>query len=755
MSRLHTREMGIKGMGLFGSRKKQLKKEEQPKSVISEKRPEVVTVEKSATDLYLKGLKLQANGQQTAAEDTFTAALALSDVKNATRFGVGVLHEQQGEWELAIAAYKAKLTERENDPHLYYQLGFLLKKLNRPVEAIPYIEQAIEGDKLFSGWYYNLARCFEDIADYQQAAVYYQQTVERQQIHRPEIYRRLAFCLAQTGAESAALAKYHEADLYRIPSNMSEKVYQKAMKDVAVKYAMCYEFYEELNNKMVFYESMSGSSMMGNPGGIFDYIFENEAFSEFVHVWVINDFEAIPEQYRNKANLIFVKRHSDAYLKYISSAKYLICDSVLAQYVVRKPGQKYLNTTHGIFYKTVGRQSANNEVGVAISTRNYLQATHLIVPNHFMVEQQEFAYSIKGIRSANVAIAGYPRIDITLNQKVEVKQAMLDRMGLNNGKANVFYAPTWRGESTDNHFDVEKLVSDLEALAQIDANILFRGHPITRSILKTVKMPSNIIMPPSDISTNLLMSAMDVLISDYSSVFFDFIPTEKPIVHYLYDIDAYRSARGLNLSEDELPGFIAKTTEELVAAVEKGIDDQTPSSRYLAAKERFCPLDKGHSGEAVALWFFKDDARMVELVENKHYRQKDLYLGGLLSDTSVLATLVTDTKERQANNHLVTAMMRGGVLKDETKKASIIDLGTDVNFVPYGATMPKTLAEISAVREFEQTRQFSTAEAKKHYAKAYQREWRRLFGETVFDEVINLETDSLFWRALFEHRIQK
>ncbi|EUJ39241.1 CDP-glycerol glycerophosphotransferase family protein [Brochothrix campestris] len=743
-------------MGLFGRWKKQFKKQESPLQQ-EQLKDDVVEqkVQPTADALYAKGLQLQVDGQQTAANEAFTAAIGLSDVKNVSRFGIGVLHEQQGEWELAIAAYKEKLTETHNDSHLYYQLGILLKKLNRPTEAIPYIEHALEGEKVFSGWYYNLARCFEDIANYEQAAVNYQQTVSRQQVHRPEIYRRLAFCLAQTGAEKAALAKYREADLYRIPSNMSEKSYQKAIADVSVKYAMCYEFYEELNDKMVFYESMSGSSMMGNPGGVFDYTFRDEDFSDYIHIWVINDFEAIPQHYRKQANIIFVKRNSDAYLRYITTAKYLICDSVFAQYVVRKPGQKYLHTTHGIFYKTVGRQSANKEVGVAISTRNYLQATHLIVPNQFMVEQQEYAYSIKGIRSAKVAIAGYPRIDITLKQDDTVKRAILERLKINNGKANVLYAPTWRGTSKDNHFDVDKLVSDLEALARIDANILFRGHPITRSVLKMVKMPDNIIMPPGDISTNLLMSTMDVLISDYSSVFFDFIPTEKPIVHYLYDVDEYRSARGLNLSEEELPGFIAKTTEELVAAVERGIVDQTPSPRYLAAKARFCPLDKGRSGEAVALWFFKDDSREVELVANKEYRQKDLYLGGLLSDTTVLPSFVKGTKERQANNHLVTAMMRGGVLKDSAKKASIVSLGNDVNFVPYGPTMPKTLAEIMAIREFEKTQQFSTEQSKKHYQKAYQREWRRLFGDTVFDEVINLEKDSPFWSGVFEQQIRK
>ena len=54
---------------------------------------------------------------------------------------------------------------------------------------------------------------------------------------------------------------------------------------------------------------------------------------------------------------------------------------------------------------------------------------------------------------------------------------------------------------------------------------------------------------------------VDILISDYSSVFFDFIPTEKPIIHYVYDIEEYTAIRGLNLTKDELPGYIAENIE--------------------------------------------------------------------------------------------------------------------------------------------------------------------------------------------------
>src|SRR5699024_11000767 len=136
----------------------------------------------------------------------------------------------------------------------------------------------------------------------------------------------------------------------------------------------------------------------------------------------------------------------------------------------------------------------------------------------------------------------------------------------------VFYAPTWRGSSKSNkRFDSKKLISDLKMLATLDANVIFRGHTVTNSILKDVTFPKNIILPYPNIQTNEILNISDVLISYYTSVFFDFIPTERPIVHYLYDLEEYTKERGLNLKEEELPGTIAKTSNQLYESVKNSL----------------------------------------------------------------------------------------------------------------------------------------------------------------------------------------
>ncbi|MBF7016134.1 CDP-glycerol glycerophosphotransferase family protein [Staphylococcus durrellii] len=699
-------------------------------------------------ELGLIQLKLKDN---VSADNSFNEAVYLSGDNKAHTWGIGVIHEKNEHWQLAVDAFIKQLDYLPDDASLIYKIGTLYRKLKQPHNAIHYFEQALQRDKVLSPWHYNLAVSYEDIGDFKNAEKWFESAIQRQQTHRPGNYRKLARIYNKLGKFEQALDAYNEAELFSMPSNMGKATYEKNIKKLSIRYGISYEHYN-IDDKMVFYESLSGARVMCNPAGVFDYVLDHKDFEDFTHVWVVNNFDNIPKLLRQRDNIIFVKRNSDAYFKYISIAKYLICNSTFSDFITRKPDQKYLQTTHGVFYKTVGRDSAGTQLGVAGSTRNLLQATHILSPNDFMVGKQKSAYSIEGIYSGQMAKAGYPRIDVTLNASEELQEYMKNHINnLDKTKKIVLYAPTWRGENKKgNSFDTEKLVNDLSQLAKLDANILFRGHTITQGLLKNVKLPENIILPPNDIATNELLNITDVIISDYSSVFFDFIPTERPIVHYIYDIDEYVANRGLNLSTDELPGFIAKSTEELVNAVQKGLTDPTPSPQYLTAKDKFCPLDKGHSGEAVAKWFFYGDTSQVEIIKENNYKQRDLYLGGNFSDTDVLPTFVKDVNNRIADGHSVSIMLKKQISEDAEKFNYMNQLDDSTNFLAHAGPMPMTLKEMIAIADLKKENVYHDVTMKQARKAAYERETRRLFGDSTFEYVENLEQTSPYWQGIYE-----
>src|SRR5699024_9072068 len=418
---------------------------------------------------YKLGLTQMKNNKYSESDKTFSKTIKHDQKLKSNRFGIGVFHEYYKQWEFAVTAYKSKLKINDNDIELYFKLAELLDKIKKPEEALIYYEDALQLDKSQSKWHYRLAHCYEQIEDYPNAAKWYKNAIIRQQNHSPGNYRRLAFVLRKMGENKEALEAYSEAELFRRSSIVSKKNHGKDVKKTEVRYAISYEHYPVVNN-MIFYESLSGGRIMGNPYAVFEQVYSDSNFKNYIHVWVIRSFSVIPDELKNKDNIIFVKKDSDAYFRYISSAKYLICNSTFSEYFVRKTEQYYLQTSHGIFYKTVGRDSKGSPTGVAGSTRNLLQASHIIVPNEFMAEKQPKAYSIKDIQTARIAKIRYLSIDITINESKEFKQLLSEKLKLNPEKKTVFYAPTWRGSSkSSNRFDSNKLISDLKMLATLDA----------------------------------------------------------------------------------------------------------------------------------------------------------------------------------------------------------------------------------------------------------------------------------------------
>jgi len=287
-------------------------------------------------------------------------------------------------------------------------------------------------------------------------------------------------------------------------------------------------------------------------------------------------------------------------------------------------------------------------------------------------------------------------------------------------------------------------------LATLDVNVIFRGHPITNRLLKDVKFPSRVILPPPDIQTNELLGIADILISDYSSVFFDFIPTERPIIHYLYDLEEYTKDRGLNLTEEELPGKVVKTNTELVSNVAKKLEHYKPTSKYLAAKNRFCPYDDGKSTEKVVRWFFYGDDRDIKYVNQKKKEKSYLFLGGKLSDKSNIDNLVSELNELKRNKCTVSIMLDRELEKDKDKLKSLQNLNYEINLLAHGGKMPMTSEEAAAIKYYQSNGIFADQRMEQAYRDAFSREVRRLFGESLFNHVFNYETDSNYWISLLE-----
>src|SRR5699024_2808698 len=230
---------------------------------------------------------------------------------------------------------------------------------------------------------------------------------------------------------------------------------------------------------------------------------------------------------------------------------------------------------------------------------------------------------------------------------------------------------------------------------------------------------------------------------------------ERPIVHYLYDLEEYTKERGLNLKEEELPGTIAKTSNQLYESVKNSLEHKEPSAHYLKAKDRFCTYDDGKSSERVARWFFYGDSTGIDLVDSDRENKSFLYLGGALSDKAKIPELVTELNELKQNNHTVSLMLEKGLTKDDEKLPILKRLNSDINLLAHAGNIPATPEELEAIRYFNEYGQFANDKMYKAYKQAFKREVRRLFDDSTFDQVIGFEEGSKYWGSIFDNIYSK
>lgn len=527
------------------------------------------------------------------------------------------------------------------------------------------------------------------------------------------------------------------------------------IKDTEERKTTFAKYYKQtaLNEKWIFYESMGGVRMMDNPYAIFKRVFGDKRFKDYIHVWSIANYDTIPQEYRDKGNILFVTRNTDMYMRAIATAQYVVCNSVLPEYFVRKPGQKYLNTWHGIAYKGIGR-SELSLLGPMGTIYNMLEATHVLTPCDFMTQKQLFGFSMQGVYSGQIAEIGYPRIDTTINASTQEKERIQQTLKIDTNKKVVLYAPTWRGDMRIRKFDTDTLTNDLKALAKLDANIIFMGHHLMLKHTKGYDF-SNLIVPPSSINTNGLLSIVDVLITDYSSIFFDFLVTARPIIHYLYDYDEYKRERGLSLEKSELPGTVVQTTAELIASVEKHLaTPYAPTKRYEQARKRFCLHEDGAVSKRAVEWFFKNDVSGINIVP-KDKKQSIVFWGGALNKTDNAMEYLQKIKDQvKKDDKIVVLVIARSVVKRPEIMSAIRSFGYNVTIIARGDdTMIATKTEKVARHLIEHgIRGWGRIPfVRLSYTRMYEREHRRILGSARFDEVIVYPKCSRFWKELAKY----
>lgn len=357
-----------------------------------------------------------------------------------------------------------------------------------------------------------------------------------------------------------------------------------------------------IENDTILFETFHGKSMTDNPYALFLEIVKRDKEARCKFIWVLNhnpsmDIQA--KRFEGLDNLIFVKLGSDDYIKYLATAKYLINNTSFPPYFVRRKEQKYLNTWHGTPLKTLGKDMKGTMGQHKNLSRNFLQTTHILSPNKFTGDILVKSHDLDGIYQGKIIEEGYPRVDLITNTNAnKYKKEILGKVvRLREGKKIALYAPTWRGEVGE----VGNITSGLLKKYRIIADnlpenyqLLLKVHPLLYKYIKDINNFANVVIP-DELDVCEIMSGVDLLITDYSSVFVDFLVKDKPVILYQYDQDEYLEGRGMYLDLNKLSFPIANTDEEMKVLLHN-VDEL--SSVY-KEKQEFVYTQNGVSSQKV------------------------------------------------------------------------------------------------------------------------------------------------------------
>ena len=374
-----------------------------------------------------------------------------------------------------------------------------------------------------------------------------------------------------------------------------------------------------VNNKVIFFESSVGRNYSSNPKYVYEKMVKQELDNEFKCIWSLEDTTIeIP------GNATKVKRARLKYLYYLAIAKIWVCDTRQPSFLVKRTNTTYIQLWHGTPLKKLAMDMDILKMSDGMELSEYKRLfkkntetwDYLISQSDYTTEKFRSSFDFKKI----ILKSGFPRNDILFkkNNKKSI-DSIKKRYKIPLDKKIVLYAPTWRDDefyengiykfSSQIDFDLlKKELSDTHI-------VLVKLHYLVEDSIDWSNYQGFIYKFDQlwDIQELYLIS--DVLLTDYSSVMFDYAILKRPMIIDAYDYKNYRdNLRGFYFNiYEEFPGPIVKNTIDLIDSI-KTYNYTDYEGEYKEFLNKFTRYDDGNAS-----------SRIVDLILDKTNHPKNIY----------------------------------------------------------------------------------------------------------------------------------
>lgn len=320
------------------------------------------------------------------------------------------------------------------------------------------------------------------------------------------------------------------------------------------------------DDNLVLYVVYGGQRYDDSPRFIYEYLIGNDKYSQLKHVWAFISPEKMCVPIQNKIKI-------DTFLYYITAlkAKYWITNSSVSRGLnFAKKNTINIYFQHGMAgIKKLGEDlnAANNSFRIRFHER----FDYIVIEGK---EEEKIIQKAWGLVDEKILNIGLPRNDELTKKSKEEVAAIKERLGIPVGRKVILYAPTFREYNKDTYlatylappFDYDKWYEELGD----EYILLLTAHYEVAKLMNVPAKHPFVINAFKYPYINELMLVSDILISDYSSIIFDYSILGRPIISYAYDFDQYSQARGI------YPGYekifsqgIMKDQEEIVRFIKE------------------------------------------------------------------------------------------------------------------------------------------------------------------------------------------
>lgn len=374
-----------------------------------------------------------------------------------------------------------------------------------------------------------------------------------------------------------------------IESVKKSKLLYKSYYFVATLFVNFLKTFVKTDNKLILFVSYGGRYFNDSPKSIYDAMKKDKRFSDYKLVWAFREPDKFEVERKIRIDTI----------KYYITALSARCwvTNVIVERALDFKGKNtlYFHTTHGTLPKLSGNDVANENVfGKNFKHKYDISCAQSEVEKTYQLHMFD-------LKPDQVLVCGYPKNDCLANVTLQQTMQIRKKLGIPNNKKVILYAPTFR-EDNPTGISLPLNLNKWKEILGEDYVVLFRAHPIISDSINFDGL-DGFFIDVSKYPDNVdLMIASDILVSDYSGIFFEFAILNRPMYCFAYDYDEYIKTRGLYFDiRKELPGGFLNE-EDLLKLIKSG-EDVMVSVRAFANKY---VTEYGHATEKAVNVIFEN-----------------------------------------------------------------------------------------------------------------------------------------------------